>query len=68
MTTDDMLRRAAECLVLAKAAQHLDARLVLLEVAQTWVNLARQADATEITNGAIADAVMRQQEITNGSC
>ena len=54
--------------MLAKAAQHLDARLVFREVAQTWVSLARQADATKVTDAAIADAVMRQEEITNGSC
>ena len=39
-----MLRRAAECRVLAKAALQPDAGLIFLEIAETWEMLARQQD------------------------
>jgi hypothetical protein len=53
-----MLRRAAECRVLAKAALQADARLIFLEIAETWEMLARQQDFIVVPDaGTVRPAV-----------
>ena len=44
MTADEMLRRGAECCLLAQSSQHLESRLTFLEMARTWQRLARQRE------------------------
>jgi hypothetical protein len=55
MTKDQMLRRAEECRVSAEAAEHLEAKQALLEVADTWERLPLRRSIAEIEIG-IAEA------------
>ena len=50
-TTQRYQHRAAECLRLARGTTNLTNKALLLEMAQTWIKLAEQAQAKEMQAG-----------------
>ena len=52
MTMTDYRKRAEECVEIAQTARTPAQRTMLLHIAETWLNLARDAEAGSMTNGA----------------
>jgi hypothetical protein len=52
MTMTDYRKRAEECVEIAQTARTSAQRTMLLHIAETWLNLARDAEALSMTNGA----------------
>jgi hypothetical protein len=52
MTMTDYRKRAEECVEIAQTARTPAQRTMLLHIAETWLNLARDAEAISRTNGA----------------
>jgi hypothetical protein len=51
-TMTDYRKRAEECVEIAQTARTPAQRTMLLHIAETWLNLARDAEAISMTNGA----------------
>jgi hypothetical protein len=58
MTMTDYRKRAEECVEIAQAARTPAQRTMLLHIAETWLNLARDAEA----NSQARAAAERSQE------
>ena len=56
MTMTDYRKRAEECVEIAQAARTPAQRTMLLHIAETWLNLARDAEANSHPNGKAATA------------
>jgi hypothetical protein len=52
MTMTDYRKRAEECVEIAQAARTSAQRTMLLHIAETWLNLARDAEANPLTKSA----------------
>jgi hypothetical protein len=51
MTMTDYRKRAEECVEIAQTARTSAQRTMLLHIAETWMNLARDAEGTLSANG-----------------
>jgi hypothetical protein len=51
MTMADYRKRAEECLEIAQTARTPAQRTMLLHIAETWMNLARDAEGNSSANG-----------------
>jgi len=49
MTMTDYRKRAEECIEIAQTARTAAQRTMLLHIAETWMNLARDADVNSST-------------------
>ena len=52
MTMTDYRKRAEECLEIAQTARTPAQRTMLLHIAETWMNLARDAEGNSSSNAA----------------
>jgi hypothetical protein len=59
MTMTDYRKRAEECIEIAQTARTPAQRTMLLHIAETWMNLARDAE------GQSASAMAREARATN---
>ena len=63
-TTQRYQHRAAECLRLARGTTNLTNKALLLEMAQTWIKLAEQAQAKQMQAGWPAFASASEIRVT----
>jgi hypothetical protein len=56
MTMTDYRKRAQECLEIAQTARTPSQRTMLLHIAETWMNLARDAEGTSPARSADQDS------------